>query len=108
MVVIASQITNLRLFFQPFIQRQVKENIKAPRNMAFVRGLPRGPVNSPHIWPVTRKMFLFDDVIMEWSILSRFAVFAAVPYGEYVILNKIFHLNMFLVFWLIPQHWYDY
>ena len=23
-----------------------------------------GPVNSPHKWPVTRKMFLFDDVIM--------------------------------------------
>ena len=25
----------------------------------------RGPVNSPHKWPVTRKMFPFDDVIME-------------------------------------------
>ena len=25
-----------------------------------------GPVNSPHKWPVTRKMFPFDDVIM-WS-----------------------------------------
>ena len=24
-----------------------------------------GPVNSPHKWPVTRKMFPFDDVIME-------------------------------------------
>ena len=24
----------------------------------------RGPVNSPHKWPVTRKMFPFDDVIM--------------------------------------------
>ena len=23
-----------------------------------------GPVNSPHKWPVTRKMFIFDDVIM--------------------------------------------
>ena len=28
-----------------------------------------GPVNSPHKGPVTRKMFLFDDVIMEkWSL----------------------------------------
>ena len=26
-----------------------------------------GPVNSPHKWPVTRKMFPFDDVIMIWS-----------------------------------------
>ena len=31
---------------------------------AFVRGLHRWPVNSPPEWPVTRKMFPFDDVIM--------------------------------------------
>ena len=29
-----------------------------------VTGLCAGPVNSPHKWPVTRKMFPFDDVIM--------------------------------------------
>ena len=29
-----------------------------------MRGIHRGPLNSPHKWPVTRKMFLFDDVIM--------------------------------------------
>ena len=33
--------------------------------LAFVRGIHRRPVNSPHKWPVTRKMFPFDDVIME-------------------------------------------
>ena len=27
-----------------------------------------GPVNSPHKWPVTRKMFPFDDVIMAESV----------------------------------------
>ena len=35
--------------------------------LAFVRGIHRGPVNSPHKWPVSRKMFPFDDVIMSWS-----------------------------------------
>ena len=29
-----------------------------------VRGIHRCPVNSPHKWPVTRKMFPLDDVIM--------------------------------------------
>ena len=29
-----------------------------------MRGIHRGPVNSPHKWPATRKMFPFDDVIM--------------------------------------------
>ena len=33
-------------------------------SLAFVRGIHRGPVNSPHKWPVTRKMFPFHDVIM--------------------------------------------
>ena len=37
-------------------------------SLAFVRGIHRSPVNSPHKWPVTRKMFPFDDVIIvnEW------------------------------------------
>ena len=33
-------------------------------SMAFVRGIHRGPVNSTHKCPVTRKMFPFDVVIM--------------------------------------------
>ena len=33
-------------------------------SLAFVRGIHRRPVNSPHKWPVTRKMFPFDDAIM--------------------------------------------
>ena len=33
-------------------------------SLAFVRGINRWPVNSPHKWPVTQKMFPFDDVIM--------------------------------------------
>ena len=32
-------------------------------SLAFVRGIHRGPVNSPHKWPVTRKMFQFDDIM---------------------------------------------
>ena len=35
-------------------------------SLAFVRVIHRRPVNSPHKWPVTRKMFPFDDVIMTW------------------------------------------
>ena len=37
--------------------------------IAFVRGIHRWPVNSPHKGPVTRKMFLFDDVIMIYGLL---------------------------------------
>ena len=38
-------------------------------------GNQRGPVNSPHKWPVTRKMFPFDDVIMssQLSVIQYFS-----------------------------------
>ena len=37
----------------------------------FLRGIHRWPVKSSHKGPVTRKMFAFDDVIMEWWFRSQ-------------------------------------
>ena len=37
---------------------------QSSESLAFVRGIHRRPVNSPHKWPVKRKKFPFDDVIM--------------------------------------------
>ena len=37
---------------------------KSSASLAFVRGIHRAPVNSPHKYSVTRKMFPFGDVIM--------------------------------------------
>ena len=39
-------------------------------SLAFVWGIHRWPVNSPHKWPVTRKRFPFDDVIMGYTMIS--------------------------------------
>ena len=36
-------------------------------SLAFVRGIHRWPVNSPHKVPVTRKMLPFDNVIMLYN-----------------------------------------
>ena len=49
-------------------RRRSKET-SSSASLAFVWGIHRGPVNSPHIWPVTRKMLPFDNVIM--SFLNR-------------------------------------
>ena len=51
-----------RLFTQPFADQRKHQS---SASLAFVWGIHRGPVNSPHKWPVTRKMFPFDGVIME-------------------------------------------
>ena len=53
-----------RLFTQPVTQVQIKEKHQSSASLAFVRGIHRWPVNSSHKWPVTRKMFPFDDIIM--------------------------------------------
>ena len=36
---------------------------RSTASLAFVRGIQRRPLDSPHKGPVTRKMFPFDDVI---------------------------------------------
>ena len=51
-----------RFFTQPFIQAQMKENIKALRHWPLC-GEFTG--DCPHKEPVTRKLFPFDDVIMQ-------------------------------------------
>ena len=35
-----------------------------------MRGIHRSPVNSPHKGPVTRKMFPFNDVIVDLELLT--------------------------------------
>ena len=42
-------------------------------SLAFVRGIHRWPMDSPHKGPVTGKMFPFDDVIMVKQIFLYFA-----------------------------------
>ena len=61
---IASQITNLRIVYSTIYSDADQRKHQSSAPLAFVRGIHRGPVNSPHKWPVTRKMFPFDDVIM--------------------------------------------
>ena len=61
---IASQITSLTIVYSIVYSDADQRKHQSSASLAFVRGIHRGPVNSPHKWPVTRKMFPFDDVIM--------------------------------------------
>ena len=60
----ASQITSLTIVYSTVYSGEDQRKHQSSASLAFVRGIHRGPVNSPHKWPVTRKMFSFDDVIM--------------------------------------------
>ena len=64
---IAFQITSLAIVFSTVYLNTDQRKHQSSASLAFVWGIHRGPVNSPHKWPVTRKMFPFDDVIMNWT-----------------------------------------
>ena len=63
----ASQITSLTLVYSTVYSGTDQRKHQSSSSLAFVWGIHRGPVNSPHKWPVTWKMFPFDDVIMVLS-----------------------------------------
>ena len=62
---VASQITSLTIVYTTVYSDADQSKHQSSASLAFVWGIHRRPVNSPHKWPVTRKMFPFDDVIME-------------------------------------------
>ena len=60
---IASQITSLKIVYSTVYSDADKKTHQSSASLVFVRGIHWRPVNSPHKWPVTRKMFPFDDII---------------------------------------------
>ena len=60
----ASQITNLTIVYSTVYSGADERKRQSSASLAGV-GIHRWPVNFPHKWPVTRRMFPFDDVIMK-------------------------------------------
>ena len=76
MSAMASQIASLTIVYSIVYSGADQRKHESSASLAFVRVIHRSPVNSPHKGPVTRKMFSFDDVIMEeasgcwWPLMS--------------------------------------
>ena len=70
---IASQITSLTIVYSTVYSGADQSKDQSSASLAFVWGIHRGPVNSPHKWPVTRIMFSFDDVIMDIMYVDNLA-----------------------------------
>ena len=69
MTMLASQITSLVVVYSIVYLGVNQRKHQSSASLAFVREIHRGPVNFPHKWPVTRKMFPLDDVIM-WRMFG--------------------------------------
>ena len=64
MSAMASQITSLTIVYSTVCWGADLRQHQSSASLAFVKGIHRKPVNSPHKGPVKRKKFPFDDVIM--------------------------------------------
>ena len=60
----ANQITSLTIVYSTVYSGIDQRKHQSSTSLAFVWGIHRWPVNSPQKWPLTGKMFPFDDVIM--------------------------------------------
>ena len=98
----ASQITSLVIVYSIVYSGADQIKHQSSASLAFVRGIHWWPVNSPHKWPVTRKMFPFDDVIINYTRLvdqyqvewwpSNVGCQAITGQGKHWSLIKMFHI----------------
>ena len=91
------------VFAQSFFSGAHKKNHQSPVSLAFVRGIHRWPVDSPHKGPVTRKMFSFDALIMEAAhkpaMMFRCIVIIPAPSssGEGNVVERVIDSDMVLL-----------
>ena len=122
---IASQITSLTIVYSTVLSGADQSKHQSSASLAFVWEIHRWPVNFPHKWPVTRKIFPFDDVIMikalTWTIFSRISmrilmtltkiVTLEVPdyYYRYMEQNAnitaLCFSSILYIIWQLPKHW---
>ena len=67
----ASQITSLTIIYSNVYSDADQRKHQSSASLAFVWGIHRWPVNSPHKGPVTWKNFPFDDVIMSTHLKTE-------------------------------------
>ena len=65
-----SQITGVSIVYSTICSGADQRKHQNSASLTFVRGIHRWPVDSPHKAPVTRKMFPFGDVIMNWAYFT--------------------------------------
>ena len=67
MSTIVSQITSLTIVYLTVYSGADQRKYQSSASLAFVRGIHRGPVNSPHKGPVTRKCFHLMTSSWNWE-----------------------------------------
>ena len=61
----AAQITSLTIIYSTVYSGVDQRKHQSSASLAFVRWIHQSPVNFPHKWLVTRKMFVFGEISLE-------------------------------------------
>ena len=93
----ASQITGVSIVCSAVCSGADQRKHQSSASLAFVKGIHRRPVDSPHKGPVTRKVFLFDDVIMMLPVRSGFVWYNYVIF--YICTEQIPNWWLSLICW---------
>ena len=102
MSLMASHITSLTIVYSTVYSGADHRKHQSSTSLAFVRGTHQGPVNSPHKWPVMRKMFPFDDVIMSQNnkvVFPRPVIWLPIS-SCYITANNVCPIGLLLWGWL--------
>ena len=81
MSIMASQITIVSTVYLTVCSGPDQKKHQSSASLAFVWGIHRWPVNSPHKGSVTRKMFPLDDVIMSANVAPESATTWYISWG---------------------------
>ena len=104
----ASQITSLTSVYSTVYSGTDQRKHQSSASLAFVRGIHRWPLNSPHKGPVTRKMFPFDGVIIGWDFgpsefsLNIMTHHTSFTYWGLIKIGDILHFTLTLI--LLNKH----
>ena len=103
---LVSQSTGVSIVYSTVCSGAYQRKHQSSASLAFVRGIQRWPVNSPHKGTVTRKMFPFHDisVIMRFTWTTHFSPSQA-TYHEY--LGEIYRIlfYFFEIYYRLFQSW---
>ena len=104
----ASQITSLTIVFSTVYSDADQRKHQSSASLAFMRGIHR----SPHKWPVTRKMFPFDDVIMCLLVCVHFECCSSCQYlalyvahNDLYVVSKHLDLNRNFIILKLVDYW---
>ena len=99
MSAMASKITSLTIVYSTVYSGAVQRKHQSSASLAFVRGIHRWPVNSPHNSPVTRKM-------IDYVIMTLYTPFLHQMIWTYYVQNCFRIYIIIFVFLINFQHQY--